>query len=192
MDVKTVHLTREATISSSTEVSDSAVGLSKTGIGRINEDRTRIRPGRQRLLIVLGSILAAALAFTAGLYYLSYRQSGHFSPSLPLVGKVTAVNFDFSGASNCWTMLTGPGFGWPNGGAVFTVGQLLSYGGGSGEPSSCSVRAVSIMTLGFTLNRSNVPFVVQQGTVASLNVTVETPPSSYFGPLNLTVTVTSP
>lgn len=150
--------------------------------------RTRSKTGGSRFWMFLVSLIVVAIALIGGLYYLANSPT----QSVPLIGKVAAVHFGFNGPSNCWTALTGPGFGWAAGGAIVVISQSLSYNGGSGEPSSCSVLGASITSPGFVLVQTNAPFVVPQGTVALLNVTVQTPPSLYSGMLNLTVNVTSP
>lgn len=112
--------------------------------------------------------------------------------SLPLDGNVTAVRYSFLGPSSCGTSLTAGGFGLPAGGAIVTFPQALSYRGGPGEPATCTVHGVVVVTRGFTLVRTNVPLELSQGSVGWLNVTVATPPSYYSGPLDLDLNVSSP
>jgi hypothetical protein len=111
--------------------------------------------------------------------------------STPTTVNVTAVNWDFSGPSNCWGTMSGSGTS-VTGGDQFTVTIQLSYTAGLLDPSTCTVQSVVVNTTGFTLVSSNTPLVVDSGGSQVLSVTLQAPKSSETTVLALDCTVTSP
>ena len=104
---------------------------------------------------------------------------------------VSAVNWQFSGASNCWGTLSGKGT-VVAGGDQFTVTVRLSYTAGLLQPSSCTVRSISVATTGFALSGSNAPLVVSSGGSATLSATLVAPSASETVVLTIDGQVTSP
>jgi hypothetical protein len=104
---------------------------------------------------------------------------------------VTAVNWDFSGPSNCWGDMTGNGT-VVTGGDQFTVTIKLSYTAGLLDPNSCTVQSESVGTSGFTYVSANTPLVVDSGSTQTLAVTVRAPVTNETVVLTLDGTVTSP
>jgi hypothetical protein len=143
--------------------------------------------------VVIVVILVVVLAGLYAAGYLTPSSSsspGGGSPPAATVD-VTAVNFAFSGASNCWKSSTGSG-GILSGGQQWTETDTLSYTAGFLQPSSCTVQTASVATPGFSLVNANVPLVVDSGGSLTLSVTLTVPTTSYTGPLTIDLTDTSP
>ncbi len=104
---------------------------------------------------------------------------------------ITAVNWGFSGASNCWTTATTPGLSVA-GGAQFTVSIRLNYTAGLLQPSTCTVQSVGVSTSGFSLVSANVPLVVASGGSATLSVTLRAPSTDQTEALTLDCQTSSP
>ncbi len=104
---------------------------------------------------------------------------------------ITAVNWGFSGASNCWTTATTPGLAVA-GGAQFTVSIRLNYTAGLLEPSTCTVKSVAVSTSGFSLVSAIVPLVVSSGGSATLSVTLRAPSADQTEALTLDCQTSSP
>jgi hypothetical protein len=104
---------------------------------------------------------------------------------------VSAVNWDFSGPSNCWSSMSGPGVEVV-GGDQFTVSITLNYTAGLLDPSTCTVQSESVGTSGFTYLSANTPLVVSSGGSQVLSVTVQAPDTNETVVLTLDGTVTSP
>jgi hypothetical protein len=111
--------------------------------------------------------------------------------STPTTVNVTAVNWDFSGPSNCWGTMSGNGTSVP-GGDRFTVTIRLSYTAGLLDPSTCTVQSITVNTSGFSFVSANTPLVVDSGGSQVLSVTVLAPKNSETTVLTLDGTVTSP
>ena len=146
--------------------------------------------------IVAFALVIVAIAVTVGalLELSNYMPSGPDTCCVQLSGNVTAVNFTFNGPTNCWSLLSSPGFALLKGGGMVTFFQSLTYPGGAGEPSTCTVQSVSITTPGFVFVRSNVPVSASARTSAQLYITVTTPSvsPSYSTTLGVNANVTSP
>jgi hypothetical protein len=104
---------------------------------------------------------------------------------------ITAVNWEFSGPSNCWSAMTTDGLN-VSGGAQFSVKIKLSYTAGLLDPDSCTVQSVAVATSGFTLVSSNAPLVVDSGDTLTLAVTLDAPNENESTVLTIDATVTSP
>jgi len=139
---------------------------------------------RIALAIVIAVVIFVAVVVAA--YYLI-----NWGANSTAGVQITAVDWSFSGATNCWTSSTSAGI---TGGtsSEFAATTELTYTAGLFEPSSCTVQSVSIQTPGFSLVNSNAPIVVHTGGEQTLSVTVESPSSPFFGALTIVVTVSSP
>lgn len=128
--------------------------------------------------------------------------SKNVTSSLTLEGEVSAprttttvhisgVNWDFSGASNCWGELTGNGT-VATGGQNFTVTIALNYTPGLIDPNTCTVQSVSVGTAGFTFETANTPLVVDSGSTQLLSVTCQAPDTNETTVLTIDGQDTSP
>lgn len=140
------------------------------------------------VVVVVVIVLVLALLYAAGTFNTSSTGGGGGGGTTV---DITAVNFAFSGASNCWTSATGSG-GVVAGGGQWTETDTLSYTAGFLQPSSCTVQSVSVATPGFSLVTANVPLVVDSGGSQTLSVTVTVPNTAYTGALSINVVDTSP
>jgi hypothetical protein len=109
----------------------------------------------------------------------------------PKTVNITAVNWDFSGPSECWSELTGKGK-VVVGGGQFAVTIQLSYTAGLLDPASCTVQSESVATSGFAYVGSNTPLVVDSGSTQTLSVTLDAPDANETTALTLDGTVTAP
>lgn len=147
-------------------------------------------------LVVALVVAFVALATVAGVLLAPYQSppSGEVTCCPQVSGRVTNVSFTFDGPTNCWTSMRGPGFALLKGGGTVTLFRSLTYSGGAGEPTTCTVRSVRLATPGFVFVRANVPLSVSAGTSAQLNLTVTTPSvsASHSTTLSVFANVTSP
>jgi hypothetical protein len=104
---------------------------------------------------------------------------------------ITAVNWDFSGPSECWSSETSAGK-VVGGGSQFGVTIQLTYTAGLLDPDSCTVQSASVSTSGFTYVGANTPLVVDTGTTQTLSVTLDAPDSNETVALTIDATVTAP
>jgi hypothetical protein len=87
---------------------------------------------------------------------------------------LSQIDWDFSGASNCWGDANATGE-TVTGGDQFTVDIRLSYTAGLLDPDSCTVQSESVATSGFTFVSANTPLVVDSGTTETLSVNLIAP-----------------
>jgi hypothetical protein len=110
----------------------------------------------------------------------------------PKTVNITAVNWDFSGPSECWSGMTTKGK-VVIGGDEFAVTIQLSYNGTPiVDPASCTVQSTSVATSGFTYVSSNTPLVVDSGTTQTLSVSLDAPDTNETTALTIDATVTAP
>lgn len=141
------------------------------------------------MIVIVVIVLILALLYANGTFNTSSSGGGGGGGSATV--DITAVNFAFSGASNCWTSATGAG-GVVAAGGQWTETDTLSYTAGLFQPSSGTVQSVSVATQGFSIVTANVPLVVDSGGSQTLSVTVTVPSTSYTGALSVNVVDTSP
>jgi hypothetical protein len=104
---------------------------------------------------------------------------------------VSAVNWDFSGPSECWSDMSTKGK-VVVGGDQFAVTISLSYTAGLLDPDSCTVQSASVSTSGFTYINANTPLVVDSGATQTLSVTLQAPDTNETVALTIDGTVTAP
>jgi hypothetical protein len=157
-----------------------------------NDPPPPTRPKRRARLWVTLGVAVLVLILVAGI--LGSLPSGGSSSapasSPSTLVHVSALNWGFSGAANCWTSSTAAGT-VVSGGATFTVSVRLNYTAGKGQPSSCTVQSESVLTSGFTFVSANLPLVVPTGSSQSLSVTVLAPDSNVTTALMLLGSVTN-
>lgn len=143
------------------------------------------------VVVILVLAIVGALAFSGAFHTAGSSGGGGGGSNPPAQVDVTAINFAFNGATNCWTSSTGTGDVVSAGQTIQTT-WTMSYNGGFLEPNSCTIQSVSVQTSGFSIQSTNTPLVVLAHGTQTLTVVLGTPGVAYTGVVTLDAQVTSP
>ena len=102
---------------------------------------------------------------------------------------VTAVDWRWTGAPDCWQPTSGGG-AHADGGSTFVFAINLSLP--ATFHGSCTVNSVATTTAGFVMLSSSTPLTVPSGGSGSLTVSLRAPEASFDGSVTLVGNVTGP